>query len=55
MSESGMKEVIFNLTEEQDERLARLAKKMGVDKTEALRRAIELYRLIEEQRKEFGL
>ncbi len=38
-----MKKVIFNLTEKQDERLGKLAKKLDVSKAEALRIAIELY------------
>ena len=43
-----MKKVIFNLSEEQDERLGKLAKKMGVTKSDALRRAIDLYQFVKE-------
>ena len=43
-----MKKVIFNLTDEQDEKLGRFAKHMGVSKSEALRRAIELYHFVKE-------
>ncbi|KKK85920.1 hypothetical protein LCGC14_2768420 [marine sediment metagenome] len=37
-----MKKVIFNLTEEQDARLAKTAKRAGVSKSEFLRRALML-------------
>ena len=47
-----MKKVIFNLSEEQDERLGKLAKRMGVTKSDALRRAIELYHLVKEFQEE---
>lgn len=39
----GTKRVIFHLTDDQDKRLAKLAKELGVQKGEALRRIIELY------------
>ncbi len=47
-----MKKVLFNLTEEQYERLGNLAKSMGVSKSEAMRRAIEIYQMIKEAKKE---
>lgn len=47
-----MKKVIFNLTEEQNERLESLARRMGVSKSEAMRRAIELYRNFREAKEE---
>lgn len=47
-----MKKVIFNLTEEQDARLGKLAKHMGVTKSEALRRSIELYHFFKEAQQE---
>ncbi|MBI4082775.1 MAG: ribbon-helix-helix protein, CopG family [Candidatus Lambdaproteobacteria bacterium] len=47
-----MKKVLFNLTEEQYARLERLADRMGVSKSEALRRAIELYQYVKEAQKE---
>lgn len=47
-----MKKVIFNLTEEQDEKLGSFAKKMGVSKSEALRRSIELYHFFKEAQQE---
>lgn len=43
-----MKKVIFNLSDEQDARLKKLAKRMGVSKSEALRQAIELYQIFRE-------
>jgi predicted DNA-binding protein len=47
-----MKKVLFNLTDEQNERLERLAKSMGVSKSEALRRTIELYLMFKEAKEE---
>ncbi|MCH8887615.1 MAG: ribbon-helix-helix protein, CopG family [SAR324 cluster bacterium] len=47
-----MKKVLFNLTEEQYERLGRLAKSMGISKSEAMRRAIEIYQMIKEAKQE---
>ena len=47
-----MKKVLFNLTEEQYERLAKLAKSMGVSKSEAMRRTIELYLFVKEAKAE---
>jgi predicted DNA-binding protein len=47
-----MKKVLFNLTDEQNERLERLAKKMGVSKSEALRRTVELYLMFKEAKEE---
>jgi predicted DNA-binding protein len=47
-----MKKVLFNLTDEQNERLERLAKSMGVSKSEALRRTIELYVMFKEAKVE---
>jgi predicted DNA-binding protein len=47
-----MKKVLFNLTEEQYERLSRLAKAMGVSRSEALRRTIELYAMFKEAKEE---
>ena len=47
-----MKKVLFNLTEEQYERLGNLAKSMGVSKSEAMRRAIEIYQMIKEAKQE---
>ena len=44
----NMKKVIFNLSDEQDARLKKLAKRMGVSKSEALRQAIELYQIFRE-------
>ena len=41
-----MKKVLFNLTEDQYERLGRLAKAMGCSKSTALRRSLELYLLM---------
>ena len=41
-----MKKVLFNLTEEQVECLDALSKKMGVSRSEALRRAMELYAIM---------
>lgn len=47
-----MKKVLFNLTDEQNERLERIAASMGVSKSEALRRTIELYLLFKEAKEE---
>ena len=47
-----MKKVLFNLSEEQYDRLAKLAKSMGVSKSEAMRRAIELYMLFKQWKAE---
>lgn len=47
-----MKKVLFNLTDEQYERLGNLAKSMGASKSEALRRAIELYQFFKEAKLE---
>lgn len=47
-----MKRVVFNLTDEQDARLERIARNMGVSKPEALRYALELYRTIKETQDE---
>lgn len=47
-----MKKVLFNLTEVQYERLDKLAQSMGTTKSEALRRAIELYRFFNEAKNE---
>lgn len=47
-----MKKVLFNLTEEQYERLGNLAKSMGISKSEAMRRAIEIYQMIKEAKQE---
>jgi len=47
-----MKRVVFHLTDEQYERLKALAKRMGVSKKEALRRAVEIYQIIREVRQE---
>ncbi len=47
-----MKKVLFNLSEEQYERLGKLAKSMGVSKSEAMRRTIELYLLFKEAKEE---
>ncbi|MDH4120980.1 MAG: ribbon-helix-helix domain-containing protein [Deltaproteobacteria bacterium] len=49
-----MKKVLFNLTEDQYKRLEALAKKQGVTKSEALRRALELYQLFRQTEKEGG-
>jgi len=46
-----MKKVIFNLSDEQDARLTKLAKRMGMSKSEALRQAIELYHIFREAQK----
>lgn len=47
-----MKKVLFNLTEEQHRRLEELAKRMGVSKSEALRRAVEIYQIIKDAQAE---
>ena len=47
-----MKKVLFNLSEEQYDRLAKLAKSMGVSKSEAMRRTIELYSFVKEAKAE---
>ena len=47
-----MKKVLFNLTESQFERLDELAKKMGVSRSEALRRAMELYAIMKKAKDE---
>ena len=47
-----MKKVLFNLSEEQYDRLAKLAKSMGVSKSEAMRRTIELYLFVKEAKAE---
>jgi len=47
-----VKKVLFNLTDEQNERLERIAASMGVSKSEALRRTIELYLLFKEAKEE---
>ncbi len=47
-----MKKVLFNLTEAQYERLDNLARAMGVTRSEALRRAIEVYHFIKEAKNE---
>jgi predicted DNA-binding protein len=47
-----MKKVLFNLTEEQHSRLEQLAKRMGVSKSEALRRAVEIYQIIKDAQAE---
>lgn len=49
---NAMKKVLFNLTDEQNERLERLASSMGVSKSEALRRTIELYLMFKEGKEE---
>ena len=41
-----MKKVLFNLTEEQYGKLEALAARMGVSKSEALRRALEIYQIV---------
>lgn len=47
-----MKKLLFNLTDEQYEELAQLAKQMGVSKSEALRRAIILYEAVKQAQRE---
>ncbi len=47
-----MKKVLFNLTDEQYERLGNLTKSMGVTKSEAMRRTIELYLVMKEAKQE---
>ena len=47
-----MKKVLFNLTDEQHRRLEDLARRMGVSKSEALRRAIEIYQIVKDAQAE---
>ena len=47
-----MKKVRFNLTEAQYERLSRLAKAMGVSRSEALRYVVEVYVIMKEAERE---
>ncbi len=44
-----MKKVLFHLTEEQYAKLKVLARRMGVSKPEALRRAVEITMFIRDQ------
>jgi hypothetical protein len=43
-----MKKVLFNLTDEQFARLKKLADRMGVSTSEALRRSIQVYQFVKE-------
>lgn len=43
-----MKRVVFNLTDEQDARLERIARNMGVSKPEALRYVLEFHQVMKE-------
>jgi predicted DNA-binding protein len=47
-----MKKVLFNLTEDQYERLQTLSNELGMSKSETLRRAIVLYQMIKEAQQE---
>ena len=47
-----MKKVLFNLTEAQHQKLEELAKRMGVSKSEALRRSVEIYMIIKDAQAE---
>ena len=47
-----MKKVLFNLTDEQHTQLEGLAKKMGVSKSEALRRSIAIYQFVKDAEEE---
>ena len=47
-----MKKVLFNLSEEQYEELGKLAKQMGISRSEALRRAMELYAIVKKAKAE---
>jgi predicted DNA-binding protein len=49
---SEMKKVLFSLSEDQYEKLEMLAKRMGVSKSEALRRAVEIYKFIKDAQAE---
>ena len=49
-----MKKVLFNLTDEQHEKLKALAARMGVSKSEALRRAVEIYMFVKDAYEEGG-
>jgi predicted transcriptional regulator len=47
-----MKKVLFNLSEDQYQKLEELAERMGVSKSEALRRAVEIYKFIKDAQAE---
>ena len=50
-----MKRVLFHLTEEQYQRLGKLASRMGVSRSEALRYAIEVYAFVKNSYEEFDM